>query len=66
MPAGERAHKRGAAQAALFSWRVPHAACVRASTTLRLPAFYFLLLRMIFSENRKSTFRDHALPEARH
>ena len=30
------------------------------STTLRLPAFRFLFLRMTSSENRKSTFRDHA------
>ena len=39
-PAGERARKRRAAQAA-FPWRDPRAACVRGLTTVRLPAFRF-------------------------
>ncbi len=39
-PAGERARKRRAAQAAT-SWRDPRAACVRGLTTVRLPAFRF-------------------------
>jgi hypothetical protein len=47
-PAGERARKRRAAQAA-FPWCAPHAACVRASNTLRLPAFYFLFFSFVIA-----------------
>jgi len=64
-PAGERARKRGAAQAAFLrgAYRTP-LACGHdqlASAGVPLP-FY---LRMIFSENRDCTFRDHALSRKR-
>ena len=57
-PAGERARKRRAAQAAFRGASRTPLAC--GHETMRLPAFRFLFLRMISSENRKSTFRDHA------
>ena len=64
MPAGERARKRRAAQAASSVAR-PARRLRAGNTTMRLPAFRFLfILRVILPENRNCTFRDHALPGA--